>query len=275
MQAAYLSWDMNPVLLSLGSLQIRWYGLMFALAFLSGYQLIQWVYKREGKPLQDLDYLFLYMVVGTIVGARLGHCFFYRPVYFLHHPLEILMIWRGGLASHGAAIGILTSLYIYSRRHRDQPYLWLLSRVALPVALAGVFIRIGNFFNSEIVGIPATVPWAVQFLRYDYYNAVPRHPAQLYESLAYLLVFLVLLSTYLRRGRNTSPALLLGLFFSLVFTARFFIEFVKELQAPFESGLPLHMGQMLSIPLILIGLYLVWQGLQARASEGAAGEHRG
>jgi len=262
--AAYLHWNADPELFSIGALHIRWYGLFFAIAFLCGYQIMDWVFRREDKPHSDLDPLFLYMVLGTVIGARLGHCFFYRPRFFLAHPLEILMVWRGGLASHGAAIGIITALYLFTLRHKSVTYLWILSRITLVVALSGLFIRTGNFFNAEIVGTPTDLPWGVIFMRYNPPgDMTPRHPAMLYEALSYFLIFLVLLRTYIRGGKNTKPELLLGIFFTLIFTARFVIEFVKEVQESFEYSLPLHMGQLLSLPLIALGLYLLWRARRA------------
>ncbi len=259
---SFFVWDFDPVMVSFGSLTIRWYGLMFALAFMFGFQLIQWVYKREGKPSEDLDSLFMYMVFGTIIGARLGHCFFYQADYFMAHPLEIFQVWKGGLASHGAAIGILTSLFIFSKTHKEQPYWWLVSRMTLIVALSAIFIRTGNFFNSEIIGTPSDLPWAIVFKRNLIYGApVPRHPAQLYEALAYLFIFITMMVTYVKCGKDTKPSLLLGMFFGLVFTARFFIEYIKEEQEPFEAqlikDLGLNMGQILSIPMVVFGVVML------------------
>jgi prolipoprotein diacylglyceryl transferase len=167
-------WDADPIMLDLGFVSIRWYGFLFSLGFLAGYAQMKRIYIREMKPLEDFDRLLVIMLVSTIVGARLGHCLFYEPAYYLSHPLEILRIWRGGLASHGGAIGILIGLYIFTRMRPSQPYPWLLDRIAIPTALAGCFIRVGNFFNSEILGEPTEVPWAVTFARID---LVPRHPA--------------------------------------------------------------------------------------------------
>jgi prolipoprotein diacylglyceryl transferase len=201
-----------------------------------------------------------------VIGARLGHCLFYEPAYYLRRPLEILMIWRGGLASHGGAVGIFLALYGYSRRRPDQPYLWLLDRMAIPTALGGSFIRLGNLFNSEILGISTDVPWAFVFARID---DLPRHPAQLYESLAYLLIFGVLFAVYRKRGSHTPRGLLLGLFLVLVFGARFVIECVKVRQAAFGEALPLSMGQLLSIPAILVGVVLLVRvGLRGNEDHG-------
>ena len=238
----------------MGPLSVRWYGLLFALTFFAGYHILRWVFRKEGKSDASLDRLLIYGMVGTVVGARLGHCFFYEPVFFLDHPLEIVKFWKGGLASHGGAVGILASLYLYTRGRPDQPYLWLLDRVVIPTALGGLFIRMGNLFNSEIIGTPTDVPWAFVFTRVD---ALSRHPAQLYEALAYGLIFCLLLCIYRRRQRHVAPGALLGLFLTSVFTFRFLVEFVKERQAAYELELLLSVGQWLSIPMILAGIILL------------------
>lgn len=279
--AAYIYWNADPDLLQLGSFRVRWYGLCFAAAFVAGFYLMRWIYRREGKPLADLEPLALYMFSGTLVGARLGHVLFYQPGYYLPRPLEIIKIWEGGLASHGGVVGILIALYVYTRRRPGQrregaeghasgartpgvPYGWLLDRMAVPAALGGCFIRLGNFFNSEILGVPAEVPWAVIFTRVD---AVPRHPAQLYESLSYLVIFFVLLRVYRRWGRHVPRGLLLGLLLVLVFGARFLIEFVKVRQAAFGQALPLGVGQLLSIPAVGAGAALLSRAHKARRGE--------
>ena len=251
---AYIYWNQDPDLFSIGPLTIRWYGLLFALGFFLGYVIVRWMYRRENKPERDLDPLLIYMLLGTVIGARLGHVLFYDPGYYLSRPLEILKIWQGGLASHGGAIGILIALYLYARKHPGQSFLWLLDRIAVPTALAGALIRLGNLFNSEIVGEPSDLPWAVVFARVD---TLPRHPAQMYESLAYAAVFLLLMAVYRRVGKETPRGLLLGLFLGAVFTARFFIEFVKVPQAAFGTDLALSMGQWLSLPFIIAGALLL------------------
>jgi len=254
---AQLRWDVDPVIFHLGPLPLRWYSLGWLLAFGVGFYIVQGMFRKEGKPEEKLEPILFYMLAGAMLGARLGHCLFYRPDYYLAHPIEIFAFWKGvrGLASHGGALGILVSLFIFSRRNRDMPYLWLLDRVAVPTALGGMFIRLGNLMNSEILGLPSDVPWAMVFLRVD---NVPRHPAQLYEAFAYLVVFLVLLGIYRRKGGDVPHGRLIGAFFALVFAARFLIEFVKERHVPFEAGLPLSMGQILSIPMVLLGLGLLW-----------------
>jgi prolipoprotein diacylglyceryl transferase len=259
---AYIYWNVRPDLLHVGPLTVRWYGVLFALLFWIGFMIVRWQFQIEGKDERTLNSLLTHLVVGTIVGARLGHCLFYEPEYYFRHPLDILKIWEGGLASHGGAVGVLLALYCYCRRHPDQPYLWLLDRVAVPTALAGCLIRLGNLFNSEILGLPTKVPWAFIFARED---LVPRHPAQLYESIAYVLIFIVLLLTYNRLRTATPRGLLLGLFLVLVFLARFFIEFVKERQAAYGEHLPLSVGQLLSLPFIAFGVVLLGRAWRARA----------
>ncbi len=259
---AYIYWNAQPDLLHVGPLTVRWYGVLFALLFWIGFLIVRWQFLTEGKDETTLNSLLTHLVVGTIVGARLGHCLFYEPGYYLHHPLDILKIWEGGLASHGGAIGVLIALYCYCRQHPDQPYLWLLDRIAVPTALAGCMIRLGNLFNSEILGLPTSVPWAFVFARED---LVPRHPAQLYESIAYAIIFVILLAVYRRFRRETPRGLLLGLFLVTVFTARFFIEFVKQRQTAYGANLPLSVGQLLSLPFILCGAALLGRAWRSRA----------
>lgn len=255
MQAiGYFTWGPSPVLLDFGLVQIRYYGLFFALAFLLGFHLVQKMFILEDKSLKVLDPLLTHMVLGTLVGARLGHCFFYESDFYLSHPQEIIKFWKGGLASHGAAVGILLSIWLFCRRHKEFSYLWLLSRLSIVVALGGAFIRSGNFFNSEILGVPSQVPWSVVFSRVDF---LPRHPTQLYEAISYLFIFCFLYYMYLKSAGRIAPRKLLGAFFILVFSARFLLEYTKEPQAAFELSLPLHMGQILSVPLVLLGLTLL------------------
>ncbi len=247
-------WDIAPEIFNLGSLQVRWYGLLFALSFLLGFKILQRIFILEARPPADLDRLFLAMILGTTLGARLGHCLFYEPAYYLSHPLEILKIWKGGLASHGAAIGILFALYIFARKTSYATWLWTVDRIVIAVALGGGLVRLGNFMNSEIIGKPTSLPWAIIFKRVD---MIPRHPTQLYESFCYFLIFVTLYLLYHRKKELTSEGSLTGLFFILVFGVRFFVEFLKEDQVAFERSLPLNMGQLLSIPAIAFGIFLV------------------
>ncbi len=254
---AQVRWDVDPVIFNLGPLPLRWYSLGWLLAFGVGFYIVRWMFLKEGKPVEGLEPILFYMLLGAMIGARLGHCLFYRPGYYLSNPIEIIAFWKGvqGLASHGGTLGILVSLFIFSKRHPGHPYLWLLDRVAVPTALGAMFIRLGNLMNSEILGLPSDGPWAMAFLRVD---GVPRHPAQLYEALTYGLIFILLFSFYKKRGALIPHGRLVGTFLILVFSARFLIEFVKERHVPFEMGLPLSMGQILSIPMVALGLGLVW-----------------
>lgn len=263
---AYIHWNVRPELVQLGPFAIRWYGLLFALLFIIGYFIARWMFRTEHKDERSLDSLLVYLVVGTIVGARLGHVLFYDPVYYFHHPMEILEVWRGGLASHGGAIGVLVAMYLYTRKWPGQPYLWLVDRVVVPTALGACFIRLGNLFNSEIVGNPTHVPWAFVFERV---NMVPRHPSQLYESLAYFLVFICLLLVYRRLRERTPHGLLLGLFLVSVFSFRFVIEFSKERQAAYEQNFVLSVGQWLSLPFITAGAILIWRALAGACAHKA------
>ncbi|GAB1267324.1 prolipoprotein diacylglyceryl transferase [Aurantivibrio infirmus] len=246
-------WDIDPVLLNLGPLQIHWYGVFFATAILSGFQLMKWIYKNDGRSTESLDSLFIYVVVGVIVGARLGHCLFYDPVYYLSNPLKILAIREGGLASHGGGLGAILAVMLYQKKHKEE-FLWVLDRLTLPTALFGFFVRMGNFMNSEILGKPSDVSWAITFSRID---NLPRHPTQLYESISYLLIFFVMLILYKTQKIKERTGVLLGAFLCLVFSTRFAIELVKEAQATWSAGIPLNTGQLLSIPFLCVGLFLV------------------
>ncbi|MBK8944898.1 MAG: prolipoprotein diacylglyceryl transferase [Ignavibacteriae bacterium] len=254
-----ITWDVSPEIISLGPIQIRWYGVLFASSFLIGFQIMTKIFEKDKKSSKDLNDLLWYVLIGTVAGARLGHCLFYNPEYYLTHPLEIFMTWKGGLASHGAAIGIVSAIYLYSKRKKDQSFLWVMDRVVITVALAGFFIRMGNLMNSEIIGKPTDVPWAFKFVNaYVTDPMTPRHPSQLYEAIAYLLIFLFLSYKYWKSTEKLKDGILYGWFLILVFGARFIIEFYKEAQSPFEETMILNMGQLLSIPLILWGLYLLY-----------------
>ncbi|RZA16873.1 MAG: prolipoprotein diacylglyceryl transferase [Proteobacteria bacterium] len=250
----HLIWDFSPEIFKLGSFAPRYYGLMFAIGFMVGYSITQKIFVHENRDIEDLSSLLFHIMVGTIVGARVGHCLFYEPEYYLQHPLEILYVWRGGLASHGGTIGVLLALWLYKRKHADQGYVWLADRLAIGTAFTACCIRIGNFFNSEILGKPSDAPWAIIFASNG--DMVPRHPAMLYEAAAYLLLFFTLLTLYWKTNAGQVKGRLIGLMLAWIFTARFFIEFVKENQVPFENGMVLNMGQLLSIPFIIIGILL-------------------
>lgn len=255
----YITWTATPDLLRLGPVVVSWYGLFFALSFLLGSQLINYVFRREGNPRTDVDSLILYMVVSTIAGARLGHFLFYEPAALWQQPLDVILPPYRGLASHGATIGILIGLLLYtrSRRGRGQYFLWIADRIAIVAALGGFFIRMGNLMNSEIVGRPTNKPWGFIFINNFEYSHVPRHPTQLYEALTCLLLFVLLFEIWRRYKAKTPRGLLVGLFLIWVFTLRFFYEFLKENQVAFENQMTLNVGQLLSIPAVLLGLYLL------------------
>jgi prolipoprotein diacylglyceryl transferase len=256
MHLLIIPWDPNPEIFRIGPFAIRWYGLLFASSFLFGYFIMRKMFRNEGLEDALLDRLTIYMAFGTVIGARLGHCLFYEPDFYLRHPLEILKVWHGGLASHGAAIGILVALWLFVRKEK-KGYFWVLDRIAIVVALSGFLIRTGNLMNSEIYGIETNLPWGFVFLRNN--EVAPKHPTQIYEGLTYLIIFFLLVRIYWSKKGNVFQGLLISIFLILVFTARFFIEFVKEPQVAFENSMKLNMGQLLSIPFILaglIGLYL-------------------
>ncbi len=252
-------WDISPVIFEVGPLTIRWYGLFFAAAFLGGYVIMARIYTGEGKSVVHLSALMNYMIIGTLIGARLGHCLLYDPAYYLTHPLKIPAVWEGGLASHGGAAGMVLALWFYCRNRLDQPFVWLLDRIAISAALGGALIRVGNFFNSEIYGYVTPQPWGVVFARID---PLPRHPSQLYESLVCLVTFMVLAGCYRRAKGHPGTGLLSGLFLFLVFSSRFFLEFLKIPQAAYTPGLGLNTGQWVSIPFIATGCLLIARALK-------------
>lgn len=248
----YFEWNVSPILVSFGSLSIHWYGVLFATAILSGFGVMNWIYKNENKSIEQLESLQIYIVIGIVIGARLGHCFFYDPAYYLANPLKILAINEGGLASHGGGLGAILATLYYAKKNSIN-FLYLLDRLAIPTALFAFFVRMGNLMNSEIVGIQTDVSWAVVFSRVDLY---PRHPAQFYEALSYLSIFILLFLFY--KNEKTKPGFLFGLFLSLIFTVRILVEFVKERQASYATEMLLSTGQWLSIPFLIIGLGLIF-----------------
>ena len=261
MSLLFITWNVDPEIFRVGSVAIRWYGLLFALGFFLGYLIMYKIFRKEELPIKVLDELTTYMVIGTVVGARLGHCFFYEPAYYLHHPLRIFMVWEGGLASHGAGIAIVLTIWLFSCR-KKLPFLWVMDRVVITVALAGLLIRTGNLMNSEIFGYNTTVPWGFQFVRIADATGA-RHPTQLYEGLSYLAIFLFLWWYYYKKDGKPAPGFIFGTFLTLVFGARFFIEFLKEPQVQvFEDALKMktgmNLGQLLSIPFVIAGIILIF-----------------
>ena len=256
----YIYWTVNPDIFYIGSLSIRWYGLLFASGLLIGGYIGDWMLRSEGVKPAWVESLFYYILIATIVGSRLGHVFFYDWADYAQHPIEILKIWHGGLSSHGGTIGIIIALYIHSRLVTKRTVLWSLDRIAVPTALVAAMIRTGNLMNSEIYGIKTTLPWGFVFSLNG--EALPKHPTQIYEALAYLIAFAFLMYLYKKTTAKNRPGLLLGVFFILIFTSRFFIEFIKEDQVSFEADMTLNMGQWLSLPFIIAGIFLIVRAIK-------------
>ena len=287
----YITWNVDPVLFHLGNLQVRWYGLLWALGFLFGYFIMKRIYQREKMAEDALDKLLIYMLVSTVVGARLGHCLFYEPDYYLSNPLKILALWEGGLASHGGAIGILIGLWLYMRNYNKSKkekndlqhinYIWILDRIVVAVCLVGALIRVGNVMNHEIYGTPTSLPWGFVFLRgseqfcgtFDNYTPcfawdapcppsewLPCHPTGLYEAFFCLVAMGILLWMYYKHDLgHKQPGLMFGTFLVIIFGSRICIEFLKNVQVEFERNMVFDMGQWLSVPFVLIGIgMIVW-----------------
>jgi len=254
-------WNADPVIFTLGPFALRWYGLLFVSGFIIGFYIMCWIFRQEGRNPAELDRWLLYIFAGALIGARLGHCLFYEPAYYLKNPLEILFIWKGGLASHGGTVGVLLGTWLFRRRQQES-LLWLLDRLAIPTALASALIRTGNFFNSEIIGVETSSRFGIIFARHD---PVARHPAQLYEAAAYLLVFAALFSLYKTDRGRTSHGLYLGIMMLGIFLARFCIEYIKPEYAAYRTGGSLNMGQLLSIPFVVLGLILIINSLRNRS----------
>jgi phosphatidylglycerol---prolipoprotein diacylglyceryl transferase len=252
---SFIHWNVSPEIFSLGPIHVRWYGLLFAVGFLFGYNHGEKMFKFENIDLKWLESLFIYLIVATVVGARLGHVLFYGWDYYSQHPIEILYVWQGGLASHGGVLGIIIAMLIYSKKVSKRNVLWVLDRVVVPSVFVGALIRLGNLMNSEIYGNATNLPWGFIFERN--HETVAKHPTQIYESLSYLITFGVLYYMYWKTKAKDLQGLLVGVFFVMVFSTRFLIEFIKEVQEPWEKGMSLDMGQWLSIPFILTGIILI------------------
>ena len=284
MQTLYITWNPSPEMFNIGGFAVRWYGLLFACGFIFGYYIIQKFFKRQNIPVKVLDQLTIYMLVGTVVGARLGHCLFYEPGYYFSNPWQILNLRQGGLASHGAAIGILAALWIFSRKEK-KPYYWIVDQIVIVVALSGFFIRTGNLLNSEIIGSPTTLSWGFIFEQVPFtlndlgslsqplvavlnkYGNIPRHPTQIYEAMVCLFVFVLLFWFYWKKNAESKPFFLTGLFMVFIFGFRFFVEFFKDVQVDFERSLTLNMGQWLSIPVVLVGVLLIIYSFKNKISK--------
>ena len=269
-----IHWNVDPILFHIGGFGLRWYSLCFLVAFLLGYYIIERMFKHEGVKEDYLSSLFLYIFLAILFGARLGHCLFYEPDYFLtsEHWVEIFWPFADGhytgfqgLASHGAAIGILVSLWLYWRKYGLNPW-WFLDRLVIVVALGGAFVRLGNLFNSEIYGVETTLPWGFVFEREG--ETVAKHPTQLYESLSYFIIFGVSYWYYLRKNGRFKTGTIFGWWLVALFGVRLLIEFVKNDQVDFEAGMALNMGQLLSLPFIIGGLTIAWLASKEKLPQG-------
>lgn len=249
-------WNPDPELFSIGSIAPRWYGLAFVIGFFISEKYVNKVMCASGYTKDHVSKLFTYILLGTVIGARLGHCFFYEPAYYFSNPLEILMVWKGGLASHGGFLGVMFASWLFNKKVKEIDYLWLLDVVAAPALMTGGFIRLGNLMNSEILGRGSDVPWSFVFKRVD---NIPRHPAQLYESIGFFLISFLVYYLYSRFAKTWPKGRFVGIILVLGMAHRFFVEFFKENQVPFESSMSLNMGQLLSIPMIILGLFLVFR----------------
>lgn len=272
MLSLFINWNPSPEIFTIPGIDwpVRWYGLMWALAFIGSHFFMNRIYRTEGRTEKELDTLTLYVIVGTILGARLGHCLFYDPAYYLSHPLDILKVYEGGLASHGGAIGILIAMWLYCRKTKES-WLWLFDKIVVVVPLASMLIRFGNLMNSEIIGTPTNVPWAFVFSSVD---NLPRHPAQLYEAIFCLFLFVLMYWLWKNKRDRFAPGFMFGLMCVLFFTERFFDEFVKENQEAFEASMALNMGQILSIPFVIVGLYMMWRAKNTPVMSQTKDEHQ-
>lgn len=266
---SFVTWLAKPDIIS-SVVTIRWYGVLFAIGFYIGYVIVSREFRHEGAPEKWLGSLFIYVVVATIIGARLGHVFFYEWDYYGAHPGEILKIWNGGLASHGGTIGIIVAVFIYSWAVTKRSPLWTFDRLVVPVGFVGALIRLGNLMNHEIYGHATDVPWAFSFVTNVHQwmagaepvMSAPSHPSQLYEAAAYIALSCLLMWMYWRRDAECRPGLIFGTFLTILFSARFLIEFVKNEQVEWEQGMALNMGQLLSIPFIILGIGLIIYALK-------------
>lgn len=268
----FVHWHVDPVLFHIGSFGLRWYSLLFVAGFILGWFIFRWFFRRERISEDLLDSLLYTLLIGTIVGARLGHCIFYQPEYYfgsLQGFLEIFMPWKGGLASHGGTIVLFFAMLWYAHhygRKNNFDFVWLMDHLCIAVAFAGAFIRLGNLMNSEIYGDVTTLPWGFIFdLRGE---TEPKHPTQIYEALSYLILGIVLLGMYKFNLKKIYRGTFIGIFFIVCFGMRFLIEFIKEPQVAFEDNMVLNMGQILSIPFILIGVgFLVYAFIRKQSAE--------
>ncbi len=269
-----VTWDVDPTLFTILGREIRWYGLFWVIGLIVAVYIVQKIFKQEDLPEKWFDSLFVYMMVGIIAGARLGHCLFYEPGYYLAHPVEILKVWEGGLASHGGVIGIIIAVWLYSRKVTKQSMLWTFDRVMVPTGFTAAMIRLGNLMNHEIYGGPTDKPWGFRFVDniYQWMRGAepiytePSHPTQIYEAAAYLVVFVLTMYLYWNTDAKHRKGLITGIGILIIFLFRFFVEFIKNVQVDSEIALRestgLILGQWLSIPFIIWGIWLIVAALR-------------
>ncbi|MEG2514858.1 MAG: prolipoprotein diacylglyceryl transferase [Bacteroidaceae bacterium] len=258
---SFITWDVDPTLFSIAGRDIRWYGLMWGLGFLVGYEMISRLFKYEKHPDSWADKLFIYAIISSVIGARLGHCFFYAWDYYSIHPIEIFKIWEGGLASHGGVFALIITLVFYSRKVTRQSVWWLFDRMIPAIAVVCACIRFGNLMNSEIFGFPTDMPWGFKFVRSSEwirdYNGFPCHPTQIYEMIYCLVALAVSLLMYWKLHLQSRVGLITGVSLLIFFGSRFGLEFLKNPQVAAETNMTFNLGQWLSVPLILLGIYLI------------------
>lgn len=271
-----VTWNVNPTLFEVFGREVRWYGLLWVIGLIVAVYIVQSIYKKENLPEKWFDSLFIYMMLGIILGARLGHCLFYQPDYYLANPIEILKIWEGGLASHGGVIGIIIAVWLYSKRVTKKSMLWTFDRVMVPTGFTAGMIRLGNLMNHEIYGSVTEKPWGFKFI--DNVNqwmhgaepifTEPSHPTQIYEAVIYFLIFAITMHMYWKTNAKDKPGLILGVGIFLIFVARFFIEYIKIVQVDSEEAMRdatgLILGQWLSIPFIIWGAWLIFNALKTK-----------
>ena len=270
-----ITWTTDPEIFTIGTWGFRWYALMFVIGFASGYKIVECMWKREDINPNWIDPLLYYTLAGTIIGARLGHCLFYNPSYYLSNPIELIKVWEGGLASHGGVLGIIIAIYFFSKYVSHRSMMWTFDKLVTPTGLVAALIRIGNLMNHEVYGHPTDKPWGFRFIEdmYAWKNgaepifSAPSHPTQLYEATCYLITFALCMWLYFKKDAWKKEGLIFGIFMICIFASRFFIEYLKEVQESFEEGMVLNMGQLLSIPFVIMGVYFVWNALTKTKSK--------
>ncbi len=288
----YITWNVDPVAISIGSLEVRWYGIFWAVGLYCAYLMQVLLYKHDNAPKDWPDKIFIYMTLGVIIGARLGHCWFYEwheastlglePVQifawninyrnpYIEHPLELLKIWQGGLSSHGGAFGLITAAFILNHKHFHTGINWIFDRLVIGVCITATLIRLGNLMNSEIYGNPTDLPWGFLFVRNG--DTLPCHPTQIYEMLYCIVAFVVTMLMFFKFDSGKRPGLIFGVFLEIIFFTRFCLEFIKLDQEAFEANMFLNMGQWLSIPFIIWGIWLIVSALKNPPVEGIPNYH--